>query len=74
MKQKLKKTKAEQWFFDRIGKRVFRPQTSCKCPSCLRITHEGLVIINKQHAGYLFAVSQELGIKYQDNPLTNSII
>ena len=31
----------KQWFIDRIGKRVYRGQTSCQCETCKRISKEG---------------------------------
>lgn len=44
----------EQWFIDRIGKRVFRENNGCKCETCKRVTVEGLIILNEQHASYLY--------------------
>lgn len=64
----------EQWFTDRIGKRVYRKLGSCKCKSCLIVAHEGLVIIDKQHANYLYLVSGETGIRYQDEPIIENVI
>lgn len=65
----------EQWFIDRIGKRVFRETNGCKCETCKRITNEGLVIFDEQHASYLFdmeGMSREPNSKhiitYKDEP------
>ena len=44
----------EQWFLDRIGKKVYRNSTGCSCPSCVGSYQEGLVIADEQHAGYLY--------------------
>lgn len=46
----------EQWFLNRIGKRVYRGATSCKCESCKRITGEGLIIYDDDHARYLHEI------------------
>ena len=43
----------EQWFIDRIGKRVFRNKTSCKCEICGNVYEQGLTISDKNHAMYL---------------------
>ena len=43
----------EQWFLDRIGKRIYRGETSCKCETCKRVSNEGLIIFNASHATYL---------------------
>lgn len=66
-------TKEEQWFRDRISKRVYRKLGSCKCKRCVTISHEGLLILDSLHASYLFLCSQELGIKYQDEPIVENI-
>ena len=57
------------WFKDRIGKRVYRADTSCECDSCKRVSKEGLIISDSDHAVYLANVSGEMGIKYFDEPL-----
>jgi hypothetical protein len=61
--------KQEQWFIDRIGKRVYRPATSCKCGVCAEITMNGLIINDKMHASYLNDISTQMDVKYQDEPL-----
>lgn len=43
----------KQWFLDRVGKRVFREETSCPCESCKRNGNNGLIIANEMHAIYL---------------------
>ncbi len=43
-----------QWFTDRIGKRVFRPDHGCSCSSCRRIAEEGIIIEDEEHAQYLY--------------------
>ena len=44
----------EQWFIDRIGKRVYRNETSCDCEKCKTIYANGLIIDSPMHAGYLY--------------------
>ena len=73
------KTYRKQWFIDRIGKRVYRGQTSCQCESCKRIGKEGLIISDLMHAEYLYDVEgisqieseDNCKIFYKDNPNTN---
>lgn len=58
-----------EWFLERIGKRVYRPKTSCNSHKCTMVYENGLVIEDKQHAQYLFDIQNELGrIYYFDNP------
>lgn len=57
-----------QWFMDRIGKRVYRGPLPCKCEVCSAVDKEGLVIIDKGHATYLY-LWQEEGIEYYDEPI-----
>ena len=38
-----------EWFEERIGKRVYRPKTSCNCHKCTMVYENGLVIEDKQH-------------------------
>ena len=52
-KQEKEHQQRKQWFIDRIGKRVFREETSCPCESCKRISNEGLIINDEMHAIYL---------------------
>lgn len=54
----------EQWFIDRIGKRVFRESNGCKCETCKRITNDGLIIFDEQHASYLCDVE---GMSREEN-------
>ena len=48
--------KRKQWFLDRIGKRVFRGETSCQCEICKRVSNEGLIITDELHAIYLYDI------------------
>lgn len=60
-----------QWFLDRIGKRVYRPATTCKCGICADVVENGLIIADVPHAEYLWDVEGEyqangIAIKYFD--------
>lgn len=44
----------QQWFYDRIGKRVYRNTTTCPCEPCRVVTEKGLVIQDEMHASYLY--------------------
>jgi len=46
----------EQWFIDRIGKRIYRDMSTCQCSGCMDITDNGLIVDNKEHASYLYNV------------------
>ena len=49
-------TAREQWFYDRIGKGVFRSHNYCDCEKCKAVLKEGLVIDDAMHAYYLALV------------------
>lgn len=58
-----------RWFEKRIGKRIFRNKALCGCVTCTDVTHNGLVVKDKQHAHYLHLVQNDLDLDYQDkNP------
>lgn len=56
----------EKWFQDRIGKKVFRPETSCKCTTCANVYENGLIIGDKMHASYLHDCEGSLNYTYFD--------
>lgn len=57
----------KQWFIDRIGKRVYRGETSCQCETCKRISKEGLIISDLMHAEYLYDVEGISQIESESN-------
>ena len=62
----------EQWFLDRIGKKIYRDPTSCKCDSCKKNVAHGLVITDYNHADYLYAIQCDFAaagtyMNYRDN-------
>lgn len=46
--------KTLEWFKERIGKRIYRDPDSCECATCKEVVENGLVIINEQHANYVY--------------------
>lgn len=51
--------RSEDWFKERIGKRIYRTITSCNCLTCKRVYVEGLTIQDKDHAWYLLMHSYD---------------
>lgn len=69
----MNKQHTKQWFRNRIGKRIFRDATSCRCQSCKDVVENGLIIFdgsehgNKyMHADYVFDCQNEMLIFYRD--------
>jgi len=60
-----------QWYIDRIGKRVYRTEASCKCNVCKKVGEIGLIITDELHAQYLFDCQNELGLFYFDEKIKN---
>ena len=48
-----------QWFTSRIGKRIFRDNSGCGCPSCFGVVHNGLIIFDKLHADELYCTQND---------------
>jgi hypothetical protein len=66
-------TEREQWFLDRVGKRVWRNKNYCDCNTCDVVYTKGLMITDSLHAGYLWAVEGDyyregFPLKYFDTP------
>lgn len=59
-----KHSEKQQWFIDRIGKKVYRHKLKCQCNSCQN--EDGTLVLDHDHACYLTRVSSEMGIKYYD--------
>jgi len=55
-----------QWFIDCIGKRVWRNE-HCNCENCQYLMKNGVLILDKQHANYLYELEAECGYKYYDS-------
>lgn len=51
--KKYYKPKSLTWFKNRIGKRIFRDKSTCKCDTCFKIEANGLVVFDFFHARYL---------------------
>ncbi len=61
----------EKWFYDRIGKLIFRNKTACECAICTAVWERGLIILDARHAGYLFDIEgmynhEGVALKYFD--------
>lgn len=54
------------WFIERIGKRVYRPTTSCPCEVCKDVEENGVVVADELHAHYLADVAMEFPVDYYD--------
>ena len=54
------------WFKQRIGKRVFRTESSCKCDICNKVYENGLIVMDEYHADYLFYCQNQLDLFYFD--------
>lgn len=52
------KPKSEQWFADRIGKRIFRNHYEC-CADCINVDKNGLIVNDKDHANYLACIDND---------------
>lgn len=50
---------SQEWFIERIGKRIFRDDNQCPCHHCKEITITGLVIHDRQHAIYLADIAAD---------------
>lgn len=60
--------KRQQWFISMIGKRVYRPPLSCKCPTCIDGHVNGILVSDEMHADYLHACESEMRFRYSDKP------
>ena len=58
--------KDRQWFYDRIGKRVYRTKSTCPCSVCAAVYKKGLIITDYDHANYLLDCEGEIGLLYFD--------
>lgn len=54
-------TEREQFFIDRIGKRVYR-NAACPCLVCQNIHKNGIIVENELHANYLADMEAEFTI------------
>ena len=55
-----------KWFLNRIGKRIYRNKTSCKCYVCCNVYTNGLIVTDKFHAEYLEMIQNDIPIDYRD--------
>jgi len=74
----MKLSEREQWFIDRVGKRVWRNENNCGCVDCINVHKHGLIIKDKEHAHVLYHIEGEscldnfpladIPLKYFDTP------
>lgn len=57
------------WFKNRIGKRIYREPTKCKCKDCDDVVKNGIVIIDENHAEYLYEIHNDLRFEYYYKPI-----
>lgn len=57
-----------EWFKERIGQKVYRTESQCKCEVCASVFKNGLFISDDLHANYLFDCQNELDLYYFDEP------
>ena len=60
----------KQWFINRIGKRIYRKNNICNCRICVHVHEEGLIIIDENHATYLYDC-QEMNLIYYEKEVSN---
>ena len=54
-------TERDQWFIDRIWKRIYRDDDWC---SCKNIVENGLIVHDKNHATYLATVEWDFAAEW----------
>ena len=47
-----------KWFTDRIWQRIYRDEWTCDCKVCKDVVKNWLIILNKEHASYLYACQE----------------
>ena len=58
-----------EFFTSRIGRKIYRRENGCACADCAHTMQHGLKVWSAEHAKYLHMVSNEEGLRYQDEPL-----
>lgn len=59
--ESLNPRKSKKWFMDRVGKRIYRDESDCPCIHCRTTAKEGLIVIDKIHAEYLYDTQNDFG-------------
>lgn len=47
------------FFISRIGKRIYRDEDTCKCPTCADVVENGLIVADEDHADYIFNIQND---------------
>jgi len=65
----------QQWFYNRIKKRIYRlTDFNCnegRCRVCKEVFEKGLVMKNKMQARYVYEAQNELHLEYADKKPIN---
>lgn len=61
--EKTKKPRSLKWFLDRVGKRIYRDDTSCTCGTCKKNNKDGLIVNDEQHAEYLHTIQNDFAFE-----------
>ena len=61
-----KKQHTEQWFINRIGKKIYRLTPFECCKACDSAYDNGIVVANENHAYYIYINQNELQLEYGD--------
>lgn len=56
MEKSLYQPKSDEWFIERIGKRIYRDKLKHCCSVCDHVGAEGLIVHDHNHATYLAMV------------------
>ena len=68
----------KKWFINRIGKKIFRDDSCCKCIHCKNILKNGVTIADDLHADYLYEAQNDyygegILINYRDKKLCKTL-
>jgi hypothetical protein len=64
--------RTQQWFVERIGKRIYRDADSCDCIHCKDSVENGLIVSDDAHADYLAMIDHDFAregvyLNYRDS-------
>ena len=68
---KAEKYHRQDWFINRIGKRIYRHTKKKCCMVCDTVYEYGLIIYSRFHAEWLYVCQNEEGLIYSDKKLKN---
>lgn len=62
--------KTKNWFIKKINKRIYRNKGTCECSTCKEVEKNGLIVMDENHAEYIFDVQNEQGLSYYEKNIT----